>query len=62
MAARLAEAAVVILDDCIRADESSIAESWSAQNPEWTFEMLDHEKRTAMWVASSNGSATRSGR
>jgi predicted O-methyltransferase YrrM len=58
MVGRLAEDAVVILDDCIREDESSIAESWTAQNPGWTFEMIEHEKRTAMWVASSQLAGT----
>ena len=48
MAARLAEHAVVVLDDYIRPDEKDVVATWREEYPEWELEILDHEKGTAV--------------
>jgi predicted O-methyltransferase YrrM len=48
LAERLAPSAIVVLDDCIRDDEKDIVERWREEYPEWTVEMIDHEKGTGV--------------
>lgn len=46
LADRLAPDAVVLLDDCARADEHAILERWADEHPEFRMDLLPHEKRT----------------
>lgn len=47
---KLAENAVIVLDDCIRQDEKDTVATWREQFPGWHVEMLDHEKGTAVFT------------
>lgn len=45
---RLAETAVVMVDDCVRTDEQEIVARWVEEYPGWRVETLEHEKRTSV--------------
>ena len=45
---RLAPDGIVILDDYMRKDEGKIAELWMAGRPDWSLNVIAHEKGTAL--------------
>jgi predicted O-methyltransferase YrrM len=46
---RLSADAIVILDDYRRREESEIGELWLARHPEWSMNVIGHEKGTALF-------------
>jgi predicted O-methyltransferase YrrM len=50
LAPRLTDRAVVVLDDCDRADEQEIVQRWLAEFPSWTARRYRHEKITTVFT------------
>lgn len=50
LASRLTDRAVVVLDDCDRADEQEIVQRWLAEFPGWTTRRYRHEKITTVFT------------
>lgn len=50
---RLADGAVIVLDDAGRADEKKVRQRWLAEYPDWREEFIDNEKGAAIFRRKS---------